>query len=183
MMRAFWVIIFAVVAVSAHLAYILYAPSYQLTSRIGQAVARYGTNTLAVLSAEEERAMLGGDGATAVAAICAIDLTGGAVKLTARMPQEFWTLAIYGQDGKLMTALNERQTGRGAFELTLLPNRTLKSMIGGEAGDASLNDPWSQRMSGNTGLLVLTVNLPAAYMRARLGRELGQSRCAAVEAE
>ena len=183
MTRAFWVIMFLVVAVSAHLTYILYAPTYQLKSRIDAAAERFGVNTMSVLAGEDERAMLGGDGTTTVSAVCALDLGGGAVKLVARLPREFWTLAIYGQDGRLMAAYDEKQTGLRAFELTLLPPRSIEALIGGEAPAVTANDPWSERMTGSPGLLVLTANLPAPYMRARLARELAESRCAPVPPE
>ena len=177
MSRAFWLIVFVAGAISTHLGYVLFAPNWQMGRILDAAAAFQGSNSLGVLPAEADQAILGGDGVSGVAAICVIDLSRGPVKLSAKFPEDFWTLTLYGADGKIVSSFAEAQAGLRDFELTLMPPAGLSAVLGTPGGKAAIPSAWTVTMTSQRGLAVLWASLPQPHQRARIAAVLGASRC------
>ena len=107
--RVFWVAATILLAIVVHLTYVLFAPGDSVQRKLQAMRTLAGVNSLKVLSANDSRTFLGGEGPGLVHAICLYDLGKGEVKAEAPIPHGYWSLSIYTSHGTNVYTLNDRQ--------------------------------------------------------------------------
>lgn len=61
-------------------------------------------------------------------ATCVFDLSGGPVRLTALLPDDFWSLSVLDRDGRILYSLNDRSAGRSPVDLLLVRSIDLPAL-------------------------------------------------------
>ena len=117
--RVFWVAATILLAVVVHLTYVLFAPGNSVQRKLQGMRTLAGVNSLKVLSANDSRSFLSGEGPGLVHAICVYDLDNGEVKAEAPIPRGYWSVSIYTSHGTNVYTLNDRQAQVDFLSLTL----------------------------------------------------------------
>src|SRR5438105_4155674 len=141
-----WLLATALFAAMIHIAYVLFAPPYEMSRLIGQSIKTAGINNFSVLDADAQELILKESSGTAVAGLCPFDLAQGSLVFDAALPDTIWSFAIYGDDGKDVYAINEAQAGTNRFRLTIKRSSGLIQSLLGDNGDTgAANDSWKAR--------------------------------------
>ena len=117
--RPFWIMFGILTAVAVHLAYILFVPASQLKDQTARLIDEAGANKL--LIAERGNAAMGfaefpGE---LVYAVCAFDLASGPLVMRAQVPDQYWSIDIYGPRGDTVYTLNDQQAPRKQLSIEL----------------------------------------------------------------
>lgn len=143
--RLFWVIFGLLTALAVHLAYILFVPVSQIDDQVAALVAESGSNTLVVAQDGNAAAAFAEYPAELAYAVCAFDLSGGPLQIKARLPEQYWSIEIYGERGNTVYTLNDQQA----------PRRQLSFYLHDDNPDAQAIVDAAN--SGNRGLNAITV--------------------------
>jgi uncharacterized membrane protein len=117
--RTFWLIFGLLTAVAVHLAYILFVPPGQLNDRIAALIGEAGTNRLVVAEDGSAAAALASHRGELAYAICAFDLSRGPLEIKARVPDQYWSIEVYGPRGNTIYTLNDIQAPRRQLSIFL----------------------------------------------------------------
>jgi len=117
--RAFWILFGVLTALAVHLAYILFFPASQLADQTEKLMEEAGANKLQI--AERDNAAMGfaefpGE---LVYAVCAFDLASSPLVMRAQVPDQYWSIDIYGPRGETVYTLNDQQAPRQQLTLEL----------------------------------------------------------------
>ena len=174
--RVFWVAATILLAVVVHLTYVLFAPGDSVQRKLQGMRTLAGVNSLKVLSANDSRSVLGGEGPGLVHAICVYDLANGDVKAEAPIPRGYWSVCIYTSHGTNVYTLNDRQAQVDFLSLTLrkaTPQRETDNPVG---VDSTLEKIFID-VTEPTGVIVMRAVLPEEPARGRVEEELARARC------
>jgi len=180
MIRALiWIVATALFATMTHLAYVLFAPGYEMSRLISESVTATGINTFAVLDAGEQEKILKQSAGTAVAGVCPFDLANGtSLVFDAALPDTIWSFAIYADDGKDVYAINEVQAGTNRFRLTVKRSSGLLGMLLGDNGETgAANEGWTATTASRRGLAIMWVALDDRKLRNSYAEVMRQSTC------
>jgi len=117
--RTFWLIFGLLTAITVHLAYILFIPQSQLNDRIAALTAEAGSNRLVMAADDTAAAALASHRGELAYAVCAFDLSGGPLEIKARVPDQYWSIEVYGPRGNTIYALNDTQAPRQRLSIFL----------------------------------------------------------------
>ena len=117
--RTFWLIFGLLTAVAVHLAYILFIPQSQLNDRIAALISEAGNNKLVVAQEGTAAAALASHRAELAYAVCAFDLSGGPLEIKAKVPDQYWSIVVYGPRGNTIYTLNDMQAPRRQLSIFL----------------------------------------------------------------
>jgi len=173
-----WLLATALFAAMIHIAYVLFAPPYEMSRLIGQSIKTAGINNFSVLDADAQELILKESSGTAVAGLCPFDLAQGSLVFDAALPDTIWSFAIYGDDGKDVYAINEAQAGTNRFRLTIKRSSGLIQSLLGDNGDTgAANDSWTTTMTSRRGLAIMWVALDDRSLRNSYAETIKQSSC------
>lgn len=184
--KLFWVFLAGLGGIGVHILYVLLVPS-AVFQRDVLAMAKDGkTNALQLLQPAEQSALLPGFAGDGVTAVCRIDVSKGKVGLALKVPNTYWTLAIYSQSGRQTYSLNDKQAGVDSFEIIVSKSRTLLEQVANVATSEDVNDEinnaaWNVEMPDRQGLAFLWVPLTNTLSRPAVEDIVKESRCALKE--
>ena len=180
----YWVSATALVALVAHLAYVLFAPAPKLDQIMASFRDTVGVNSFRVLTPEETERLLPLEGPALVHAVCAFDIAARPIRTTLPIPSDYWSLSVITEDGRSAYLLNDRQAGVSSLSLVLrLRAGDAPAEAAGEGIEESAIDPQSTAnqifidLAEPRGVVVLRAlpRFPAG--RAEVERELARSVC------
>jgi uncharacterized membrane protein len=165
--RLYWLLIAGLVAVASHIIYVLFVPAILFDRELARLTGDAPENRLFVLDPETQVQLFPAFPASSVVALCKYDLGHGSVRLTAVMPDSYWTLSIYGHDGRQFYSLNDAQSGTDQFTVKLSPTKGLLDVLLGSGNDEDVVDSsgWSVESVEKKGLAVLWTPVADPLMR------------------
>lgn len=112
----FWIFATILLMVCVHLGTVLLSPRLEGSQRVQVAMNAGELNRLSVLeSPQKVYDVLGEVNRDMVYAICPFDVTQRPITITARVPDRYWSMAVYGEDGTSLYTLNDKQVGVDSF--------------------------------------------------------------------
>jgi uncharacterized membrane protein len=183
--RFFWAVMACTGAVLVHIGFVLYGPSklFQTYASFDKAIAT--SNTLVVLPDIARRSLLPSLRGPGVAAYCDIDLSKGPVTIALRPPKTYWSLAVFGQNGRQVYALNERQADAEdiAIDFKRAPSLIEQISGGGEDDTVSIiqGAAWTVQLKDRHAYAVLWIPYADPLLIADGERALKSGRCSLTE--
>lgn len=178
----FWFVTSLVLAVMAHVYYVLFVPSRSFNHAIDLALADQPVNSFVLLDAETHMKLMPFTTASHLVGICKFDTITGNIRVDAKMPEGFWNFAVYTLRGKQVYAINDKQADTNAFSVQLSKSSGLIGQalgLGEEAFDISTDDlGWRISLPEAQGLAILWFAVPDPLLRDRAVNEMRQSHCA-----
>lgn len=117
--NAFWLMFGLLTAVAMHLAYVLFIPASQLSDGISALRQGDGSNRLVIAEPGNAAAAFAAHQAELAYAVCAFDLSAGPVEIKARVPDQYWSIEVYGERGNSIYTLNDTQAPRRQLSVVL----------------------------------------------------------------
>jgi uncharacterized membrane protein len=178
----FWFFTSVVLAVLAHVYYVLFVPSRSFNHAIDLALADKPVNSFVLLDAETHMKLMPFTTASHLVGICKFDTTAGNIRVGAKMPEGFWNFAVYSLRGKQVYAINDKQADTNAFSVLLSKSEGVIGQalgLGEDVLDVSTDDlGWRIALPDAQGLAILWFAVPDPLLRAKAIEDMQQSRCA-----
>jgi uncharacterized membrane protein len=182
--QIFWVIAALVLGFMAHIAYLLFVPSRSLSQSIDVAVGDGHENSFALLSPESQLQLIPASAENHVVGVCKFDLASGPVRMTAQLPEGFWSFAVYTIRGRQVYAINDQQADTNSFTVELSrQDGFIAQVLGGEATKEIVSDDigWRIAVAERQGLAVLWLAVADPLLRKNAEDVLRGSRCVTVQ--
>jgi uncharacterized membrane protein len=179
MARSFWIIAAVFIAIATHAGFILLVPSYSLDRTIARLAVDAGTNAFFILPQDEQVNLLPALPRQSVVGVCAFDVSGSDVSLSASLPEGFWTLTIYSNRGDVIYSVNNTQTGTNTFTvgLSLAPDLLEMLRQATEKEPLDVDTGWTVSSPAARGLAVLWYPVSEAAARAGIMRDVSRTVC------
>ena len=181
----FWLFTSAVLALIAHVTYVLFVPSRSFSAAIDVALGPEHSNRFSVLDAEAQIKLIPSATAENIVGICKFSVAEGPVKVTAQLPEGFWSFAVYTIRGEQVYAINDTQADTNTFTVEMSRDRGLLAQIfgsGDDAVDVTADDiGWRIALRENQGLAVLWMAVADPLLRKEAEDVIKQSRCVRVQ--
>jgi uncharacterized membrane protein len=179
--RITWLLLTGLIALSVHIAYVLFVPPRAFEQQLESQIADLTPNTVRILSLDQQRALFPSYRGDSVIAVCALDLRKGSVKLTAHLPLSYWTAAIHSFSGVQVYSINDAEAESEKIDVQINLARGLLSQVleGGEGEDATdvSNAGWTVELPEPRGLAVIWVPLADPLVRPDFEATLSKSVC------
>ncbi len=176
--RFYAVVVFVLMTIAVHLAYILFAPGSKFSDAVTDLASMHGVNNFAVLDAETASKLLKHAPSDMIVAVCLFDLSSGPVKVISTVTGRYWVLSIYSKRGDIIYTLNDRQAASEKVGVTI--NRQLAGNPDAPAtGSDSTPDGIVAKVVSNDpqGLIVVRSGLSLPHEEAVLSDVLMRSTC------
>jgi uncharacterized membrane protein len=177
----FWFFTSVVLAVLAHVYYVLFVPSRSFNNAIDEALADQPVNRFVLLDAAMHMKLMPFTTTSHLVGICKFDTTDGNIRVAAKMPEGFWNFAVYSLRGKQVYAINDRQADTNAFSVQLSKSEGVIGQalgLGEDALDVSTDDlGWRIALPDAQGLAILWFAVPDPLLRDTAVVEMKNSRC------
>lgn len=114
--------IVAIVGIVTHILMVWTTPRVVMRSAWSDLVAQYGVNKVgrpALPTAASRDVPL--PSPDLLYALCAFDLSKGYLRVTAKVPPGYWSLALYAMNTDATYSVNDKATGQGAVEFLIAP--------------------------------------------------------------
>jgi uncharacterized membrane protein len=159
--RLFWIVATLVFTTVVHITYVLYAQRIEMNGFINEAAASDTPNEGAL------DLLPTGLTQNSVTYMCPFDLTGGAFKFNATMPEGPWVIAIYTKAGENIFAVSDRQAGAQIFTVTVKKQRGLGGIFAQGDDVARTDEEWQVESAEPKGLVLVwaAVNQDGEYRR------------------
>ncbi len=178
--RSFWVISFVLLATACHLAFVLFGSGFDNQTAYDRLVAVAGTNKLQALSTQQANLLSSFSDNKLVHAVCAYDLSQGSIRLTAKFPDNYWSVSIYTAQGDVIYTLNDRQANANSLSIIISAGSAeLATDSGTSIGQTSSGDI-TVVSEYDHGLAVLRGSLINEQKRKRVTETLNRSECKLV---
>jgi uncharacterized membrane protein len=181
----FWLLTATILAVIAHVGYVLFVPSRSFSSAIDTALGVAPTNAFAILDPEAQLHLLPYASKDNIIGICKFDLGTGPVRVASRLPESFWNFAVYTLSGEQVYAINDTQADTNSFNVELTRDSGLLAQVlngADDVGDVTGDDiGWRISLTEKQGLAVLWVAVADPLLRKEAEDVIKQSRCVRVE--
>ncbi len=181
----FWLFTSAVLALIAHVTYVLFVPSQSFSTAIDVALGPEHSNRFAVLDATAQIKLMPFATAENIVGICKFNVAEGPVKVTAQLPEGFWSFAVYTIRGEQVYAINDTQADTNTFTVEMSRDSGLLAQIFGgsdDAVDVTGDDiGWRIALKENQGLAVLWMAVADPLLRKEAEDVIKQSRCVRVD--
>jgi uncharacterized membrane protein len=181
----FWFFASVVLAIVAHVFYLLFIPSRSFNSAIDAALVDKPVNSYVLLDAASHMKLLPFTTASHLVGICKFDTSDGTVRVNAKMPEGFWNFAVYSLRGKQVYAINDQQADTNAFSVQLSKSEGVIGQalgLGEDALDVSTDElGWRIALPDAQGLVILWFAVPDPLLRDAAIAEMNQSRCGRSE--
>ena len=180
--RTFWGIFTLLVAVAAHLSYILFVPSSQLKAKMSEIAEANGINTLAIGTPGSPTHSLAEYPSELVYAVCPFDLTSGPQRIRATVPEQYWSLEVYNARGGTIYTLNDQQAPRRQFSLYLSEDDPEPQAIVNAANSLGSSANSITVLTGTqTGVVEIRSAAASPLEAARSMEALGSTSCEVVK--
>jgi uncharacterized membrane protein len=180
--RVFWIFTAAVLGLAIHLATVLYVPGVTFARNLSRLTAGAGSNSFFVMKPDAQSALVPMASAQDIVGLCLLDLSKGAVTVSAHVPKSLWDFAIYSESGQQSYGINDVQAN-GNFKVDVTKSKSLLQQINGkpEAEDATqiADVGWHAEILETKGIAVLWVPVPDALQRPALEKIVAESHCGA----
>ena len=180
MTRLFWLGAALLLALIVHIALVLFVPSLTLDRSVARVSGMAQTNAFIILPRDRQGSLFPTYPANSVIGICAFDVSKSKVDLTASLPPGFWTLTIYSRSGKVIYALNDRQSGTGSFTVSLTRAPGIIEMLTQSGGDEVNTTGWTVSATEPRGFAILWQPVADPAQRPRVIRAFEKTSCAAA---
>ena len=181
----FWLITATLLALIAHVSYVLLVPSRSFSSAIDVALGTAHSNTFTVLDPAAQVKLVPFATTEHIVGVCKFNVGNGPVKITAQLPEGFWSFAVYTIQGEQVYAINDTQADTNNFTVELARDQGLISQIFGnndDAVDVTGDDiGWRIAVKEDQGLAVLWLAVADPLLRKEAADVIRQSKCARVE--
>jgi uncharacterized membrane protein len=179
--RLFWLTAAFFLGLALHAGYLLFAPGLALGRSIVASGVAIDQAAFRILAQSDQSALFPTYPPASVFGLCAFDVTANPAKISASMPDTFWTLTIYSRSGKVIYALNSRQAATSSFTVSLSRAPSLiESLLKTSAEDLSSQDGWTVSAAEPKGIAVMWVPVGEPAQRAAVERTLKSTRCEAA---
>jgi len=115
-------IVIAVVGVTAHILTVWTTPRLVMRTAWDRVSALYGVNKVgrpALPTAASRGVVM--PSPDLLYAVCAFDLKRGYLRVKAKVPPGYWSLAVYAMNTDAIWSVNDRETGEGLVEILIAP--------------------------------------------------------------
>ncbi len=172
----FWVFVTLLLAVAVHIATVLMIPRLEGGARVSRAMSGGDLNQLTVLKSEEEaQRVLGIANPDLVYAVCPFDITQRPIIISAQVPDRYWSMSVYAEDGSTLYTLNDQQAGVQAFvaelrldsESSLVPSQTVQGN----------SESLVIRSAFERGVVIFRAFAGETALQQRAREQLAQTRC------
>jgi uncharacterized membrane protein len=181
----FWLITATILAVIAHVGYVLFVPSRSFSSAIDAALGTAPANTFTILDPDAQLSLLPYASKDNIIGMCKFDLGSGPVRVSAQLPESFWNFAVYTLSGEQVYAINDTQADTNSINVELSRDGGLLAQVLNSADDAVdvTGDEigWRISLTEKQGLAVLWVAVADPLLRKEAEDVIKQSRCVRVE--
>jgi uncharacterized membrane protein len=180
----FWVITASILGLACHVAYLLFVPSRSFSSAIDTALGPDHGSSFVLLDAKAQLKLVPFASSEQVVGICKFDVAEGPVKVTATLPEGFWSFAVYTIRGRQVYAINDTQADTNTFTVELSQDQGLLSQLlgrGEDTNDVTGEDiGWRIAITEKQGLAILWLAVADPLLRKEVEDVVKQSRCAKV---
>lgn len=165
----FWGLATAILATIVHISVVMFAPMLDIGKRMAQFEAVAGLNALRKLPAADSEEFLVVEPSPDVSyAFCRFDLSSGPVRISAPIPETYWSASIYANTGENVYTINDAQTGLRKLELLIVESA-------GE--DDEREDAIVYESPSKTGLVIIRGFVPDRSQKAMIDRMLSTAEC------
>ncbi len=179
MSRLFWPGVALLVAVIAHVAYVLYMPRLDMRERL-DALARLSqpAGAFRVLEGREKALLARTPLRHMLYGVCVIEPARGQVEMIARLPASYWSLTVYSDSGDVIYTLNDRHVDADRLSVIFRMRRETPSGLPEvpRLREGKLVVPLASRRA----LAVLRTYIDVPGLRGRLLRTFASSTCRAL---
>lgn len=176
--RLYWLVATLLVAVVAHLGFVLFAPKLVMADKLDAIRQAAGEGALKVLTPEEQRAFIGQEDAGLVHALCLYDLDHGPVRIFAVVPRSYWSISIYSSAGDNFYSFNDRQADVDRLALLLKLEESVLAPGDDVDAVAPEGDTLEVLSPTSRGVAVFRALAAEPDERARMAEFLSRSSCA-----
>lgn len=181
----FWLLTATILAVIAHVGYVLFLPSRSFSAAIDVALGDAPANNFAILDPAAQLRLLPYASNDNIIGICKFDLSPGPVRFAAQLPEGFWNFAVYTSGGEQVYAINDAQADTNSFNVELSRDGGLLAQVlnsTDDAVDVTGDDiGWRIALTEKQGLAVLWVAVADPLLRKEAESVIKQSRCVQVQ--
>ncbi len=178
----FWVITAFVLGLTCHVSYLLFVPSRTFSAAIDTALGPEHGNQFVLLDAAAQLKLVPAASAEHVVGICKFNVAEGPVKVTASLPEGYWSFAVYTIRGRQVYAINDTQADTNTFSVELSQDKGLLSQLTGVGEDTNdiVGDDigWRIAITEKQGLAILWLAVADPLLRKEAENVVKQSRCA-----
>jgi uncharacterized membrane protein len=179
--RLFWITAILLLALSVHLAYVLFVPNLEMNRIMKAASEDHRANRFLVLDEGEAAVILGQQSLAFVQGICVLDLSSGPVLVTLDTPASYWMANVYSRKGDNIYSLNDRQVSEVPFSIVV--ERKKASLFSLESETPPEDAAFRVVTGDRSGLFVVRVFVQDPAYRSRITRTLERSTCKTQSAE
>jgi uncharacterized membrane protein len=181
----FWLLTACVLALICHVGYVLFVPSRTFSTAIDKAIGPDKQNSFTILETEAQMRLLPFTDKGHLVGICKFNVASGPVKLTARLPEGFWSFSVYTIRGQQVYAINDTQADTNTFSVQFSRGGGIISQLLAsteEPEDVTSDDiGWRITVREQEGLAVLWLALADPQLRLEAEAVMKNSKCAKVD--
>jgi uncharacterized membrane protein len=180
----FWLITSLLLALTTHLAYVLFMPRTQFSEGIALALASQKENSFNILTPAAQTKLMPFASGIDLVGVCKFDISGGTVNLSVEVSQGYWVFAVYTMSGQQVYALNDKQADAQRFKVSLSRSATFIEQVtdsGGQADTTTTDIGWQVKLAEPKGVAFLWMPHGDNLRRAESERVLSKSTCLAVK--
>jgi uncharacterized membrane protein len=181
----FWLFTAVVLGLACHVAYLLFVPIRTFSAAIDTALGPEHGNRFVLLGSQAQLKLVPFASTEHVVGICKFSVAEGPVKVTATLPEGFWSFAVYTIRGRQVYAINDTQADTNTFSVELSQDKGLLSQImgvGEDTNDIAGDDiGWRIAITEKQGLAILWLAVADPLLRKDVEDVVKQTRCARVE--
>lgn len=175
----FWGVATAALAMIVHLSVVLFAPMIDVGRRMAAFETAAPVNSLKpIQSASSESSILVEPSPDISYAFCRFDVSDSALRISAPIPDSYWSLSIYSDAGENLYTINDAQTG--VRQLHLLVTNAESS----EAGAGAIPDGPKESIRFASpvprGLVLIRSFIPERSLRAIIDATVASARCTSM---
>jgi uncharacterized membrane protein len=178
----FWFITACILGLACHVAYLLFVPSRTFSAAIDTALGLDHGNRFVLLDVSAQMKLVPFASSEHVIGICKFDVSHGPVKVTATLPEGFWSFAVYTIRGRQVYAINDTQADTNTFTVELSQDQGLLSQLVGASEDvndiAGEDIGWRIAITEKQGLAILWLAVADPLLRKDVEDVVKKSSCA-----
>jgi uncharacterized membrane protein len=175
--RIFWTVAVVLLATVAHLGVVLFAPMVDVGRRMAAFEAAAPANSLRkVPPVGPGRSILVEPSPDISYAFCRFDISTQPLKVSAPIPDSYWSLSIYSDTGENLYTINDAQTGVRRLELVIV-DALQAEPEGGAILDVP-EDSFHYASPVRHGLVLLRGYIPDRSQRQIIDSTIASATCA-----
>ncbi len=176
--KMFWGLAVILLAVAVHISFILFVPPIEMEKKLQVVDDKIGRNALTVLERSDARTIIVQGDDTLIHAVCLYDLSDGAVKVSAAIPDTYWSMNIYTSRGNSIYTVNDKQAEAKEFSIVIEQADTSGEAAGEPAAtQVPPRNAFKVQSAEPQGLVVMRALVPHQNARSRIKDVMRASNC------